>query len=224
MYSTSMSFHRIFRSSPHPVLRMWKQQLPMVQPCYSLSKSSTEQTIAIMREHRIPMLCETPGQVNAVNDYMLTIENTRFGGNEYIAREIQDHSVVVSVPLWIYTKISHDGITHTRKMFEHIWAHKYILKGIVFDIDNFSNSSRGSIPPSKYSYKVALDYIFRNMVRPFEKEYGIQTPCIMMDGRRHITHIDHLEELKTHIEPVVVKSNHTKFQLIVGDIFDHHEK
>jgi hypothetical protein len=177
-----------------------------------------------MREHRIPMLCETPGQVKAVNDYMLTIENTCFGGNEYIAREIHDHPVVVSAPLWIYTKISHDGIEHTRKMFEHIWAHKYILKGLVFDINNFSNSSRGSIPPSKYSYKVALDYIFRNMVRPFEKEYGIQTPCIMMDGRHHITQIDHLEELKTYIEPVIVKSNQTQFQLIVGDIFDHHEK
>lgn len=224
VYSTSMSFHRIFRSSLHPVLRVWKQQLPMVHPCYSLSKSSTEQTIAIMREHRIPMLCETPGQVKAVNDYMLTIENTCFGGNEYIAREIHDHPVVVSAPLWIYTKISHDGIEHTRKMFEHIWAHKYILKGLVFDINNFSNSSRGSIPPSKYSYKVALDYIFRNMVRPFEKEYGIQTPCIMMDGRHHITQIDHLEELKTYIEPVIVKSNQTQFQLIVGDIFDHHEK
>ena len=165
-----------------------------------------------MREHRIPMLCETPGQVNAVNDYMLTIENTRFGGNEYIAREIRDHSVVVSVPLWIYTKISHDGITHTRKMFEHIWAHKYILKGIVFDIDNFSNSSRGSIPPSKYSYKVPPDYIFRNLVRPFEKEYGIQTPFILMDGRRLITHLDHLEGFKTHNERVLLQTKQSKFQ------------
>jgi hypothetical protein len=237
IFSTSMSFHRMF--SPHyDVLRVWRQQLPLIRPCYAMSNTSTHQTIAFMREHRIPMLCETHGQASAVNDFMLTIENKRFGRNEYIARNIHDthisgrgrHSLSSSSSYWVYTKISHDGIEDTRKMFEHIWSNKHILKGVVFDIRNFSDSSRGSLPSSIYSYKIALDYLVRNIVRPFECEYGISTPCIMMDGRGHITRIEHLEELRSCIEPVISVStgtgtgsgtgSGTEFQLIVDDVFD----
>lgn len=177
-----------------------------------------------MRDYRIPMLCETPGQSNAVNDYMLTIESRRFGSNEYIARSINDASPDATKdntppPLWIYTKIAHDSVEHSRKMFEHIWAHKYIFKGIVFDIHNFSTNVRGSAPPSMYSYKIAIDYLFRNIVSPFEKEYGIRTPSIMMDGRDYVTRMEHLDELHTYIDPVV-KSTNTEFRLIVSDLFD----
>jgi len=234
VYSTSMSFHRIFSSlqqQPHSeVLRQWRRHLPLIRPCYAVSNASTHQTISFMREHRIPMLCETVGQSNAVNEYSLTIENTRLNrngvgvGNEYIARKERDMSSPIgSTPIWVYTKISHDGIENSRKMFEHIWAHKYLLKGIVFDIHNFTSSVRGSIPPSIYNYKIAIDYVFRIIVRPFEHEYGITTPCIMMDGRRHITRIEHLEQLKTHIAPVLSSSstaNTTEIQLIIDDIFD----
>ncbi len=234
VFSTSMSFHRIFPSlqKPHSdILRAWRQQLPLIRPCYALSNTSTHQTITFMRDHRIPMLCETHGQASAVNDFMLTIENKRFGGNEYIARNIRDtrisgsgrhssSSSSSSSSYWVYTKISHDGIEDTRKMFEHIWSNKHILKGVVFDIRNFSNSSRGSMPPSIYSYKIALDYLVRNIVRPFECEYGISTPCIMMDGRGHITRIEHLEELRVSIEPLNSLSKETDFKLIVDDLFD----
>lgn len=223
-----MSFHRMFPSLQKPhydVLRAWRQQLPLIRTCYALSNTSTHQTIAFMRDHRIPMLCETHGQASAVNDFMLTIENKPFGGNEYIARNIRDtrisgrgcHSLST---YWVYTKISHDGIEDTRKMFEHIWSNKHILNGLVFDIRNFSGSSRGSLPSSIYSYKIALDYLFRNIVRPFECEYGISTPCIMMDGRGHITRIEHLEELRVSIEPLKYLSKETNFQLIVDDLFD----
>lgn len=237
VYSASMSFHRIFSSlqqQPHSeVLRQWRRHLPLIRPCYAVSNASTYQTISFMREHRIPMLCETVGQSNAVNEYSLTIENTRLNGtgirvgNEYIARKECDIlSPIGSTPIWVYTRISHDGVEHARKMFEHIWAHKYILKGIVFDIRNFTTSVRGSIPPSIYNYKVAIDYVFRNIVRPFEREFGILTPCIMIDGRRHITRIEHLHELRTCIDSVLSSSsssstaNTTEFQLIVDDIFD----
>ena len=227
VFSTSMSFHQIFRSLQNPVLREWKRQLPTIRPCYALSNRSTQQTISLMRDYRISMLCETPGQVSAVNEHTLTIENTRFGGNEYIARNLCDMPTIESLtPLWVYTKISNDGIENSRRMFEHIWAHKNILKGLVFDIDNFTDSVRGSIPPSMYSYKVALDYILRNITRPFESEYGIPTRCIMIDGRRVIRRIEHLEELKTHIDPVlsVSVSKQTEIQLIVDDLFDRHNK
>ena len=244
VYSASMSFHRIFSSlqqQPHSdVLRHWRRHLPLIRPCYAVSNASTHQTISFMRDQRIPMLCETVGHANAVNEYTLTIENTRLNGNgvgvgnEYIARKERDmlssRAFASSTPIWVYTKISHDGIENSRKMFEHIWAHKQILKGIVFDIHNFTSSVRGSIPPSIYNYKIAIDYVFRNIVRPFEHEYGITTPCIMMDGRRHITHIDHLEQLKTHIAPFLSSSlssssssstvNTTEFQLIIDDLFD----
>ena len=240
VYSASMSFHRIFSSlqqQPHSeVLRQWRRHLPLIRPCYAVSNASTHQTISFMRDQRIPMLCETIGQSNAVNEYTLTIENTRLNGNrvgvgvgvgvgnEYIAREERDIlSSIGSTPIWVYTKISHDGIENSRKMFEHIWAHKYILKGVVFDIHNFTSSVRGSISPSFYNYKIAIDYVFRNIVRPFEHEYGITTPCIMMDGRHHITRIEHLEQLKTHIAPFLSSSstaNTTEFQLIIDDLFD----
>lgn len=220
-----MLLHKIFRSSHNLVLQEWKQQLPTVRPCYALSHRSTHQIISLMREYRVPMLCATPGQVSAVNEYTLTIENTRFGKNEYIVRKLCDMPDIKSAtPLWVYTKISADGIENSRRMFEHIWAYKFILKGIVFDIDNFTDKVRGTIPPSIYSYKVALDYMLRNMTDPFQNEFGIQTPCIMIDGRRRITRIEHLEELKTNIEPIISTSKQMEFQLIVDDLFDQHDK
>lgn len=215
VYSTSLSLHNLFRRV-HPVLREWNNILPYVQPCYAVSDKSTQQTIMSMRNQRIPMICDTPGQVSAVNDYALTIEGHCFGNNEYISRNIPSCNST-SQPIWIYTKISHDGVEHTRKMFEHIWAHKYILKGIVFDTRNFADTRRGSIQPSMYSYKVAIDYLFRNIIHPFEKEYGIQTPCIMMDGREHVTRIEHLHEVCEHTQ-IFIKP--PELRLIVDQLFD----
>ena len=219
-------------SSVQSILREWKKVLPHIQPCYSISASSTKQTIALMRNYRIPMLCESPTQVQAVNDYTLTIEASRFGNNEYITRgrptassssSSASSSASVSysstLPLWVYTKISHDGVDETRKVFEEIWARKHILKGIVFDIRNFSDTTRNSITPSLYSYKIAMDYLTRNIVGPFEKEYGIYTPCIMMDGRDTITRLEHLHELKDIIQQPAA-ADKRKLILIVDELFD----
>jgi hypothetical protein len=173
-----------------------------------------------MREHRIPMLCETPAQVRAVNDYTLTIEASRFGNNEYITRGRLSESATASIPLWVYTKISHEGIEETRKVFEEIWAHKHILKGIVFDIHNFADTARNCILPSLYSYKIGMDYVVRNIARPFEKEYGIYTPYIMMDGRDNITRPDHLYELSK--EPMNMDKR--GLLMIVDDLFDGHRE
>jgi hypothetical protein len=219
-------------SSVQSLLREWKKVLPHIQPCYSISASSTKQTIALMRNYRIPMLCETPAQVQAVNDYTLTIEASRFGNNEYITRgrptaasssASSSSSASVSysstLPLWVYTKISHDGVVEAQKVFEEIWARKHILKGIVFDIHNFSDTTRNSITPSLYSYKIAMDYLTRNIVGPFEKEYGIYTPCIMMDGRDTITRSEHLHELKDIIQQPAA-ADKRKLILIVDELFD----
>lgn len=227
VYSSSLSVHTIFRaswlSSSYAMLQEWKRRLPNIRPCYAVSNVTQQHTISLMRQHRIPMLCHTQEEVNAVNDNALTIESTRFGTNEYIIRhanEISSHSGGrVSPPLWVYTTISHDGVEDTRKMFENLWAHKQICKGIVFDIRNFTNTARGSIPPSMYCYKIAIDYLFRNIVQPFEKEYAIQCPSIMIDGRYHITRIEQLDELHRNIQHVTT-SNKTEFRLIVGDLFD----
>lgn len=216
--------NRITPGSVPSLLREWKRVLPYIQPCYAISNSSTEHTIRSMREHRIPMLCETPAQVRAVNDYTLTIEASRFGNNEYITRGRLSGSATAtaspSIPLWVYTKISHEGIDETRKVFEEIWAHKHILKGIVFDIHNFADTARNCILPSLYSYKIGMDYVVRNIARPFEKEYGIYTPYIMMDGRDNITRPDHLYELSK--EPMNMDKR--GLLMIVDDLFDGHRE
>jgi len=226
-------------SSVQSLLREWKRVLPHIQPCYAVSASSTKQTISLMRNYRIPMLCETPAQVQAVNDYTLTIEASRFGNNEYITRGRPTATATATatssaatssatssavsysstLPLWVYTKISHDGVAQAQKVFEEIWEHKQILKGIMFDIRNFSDTTRNSITPSLYSYKIAMDYVIRNIAHPFEKEYGIYTPCIMMDGRDTITRSEHLHELKDIIrQPAAV--NKRELMLIVDELFD----
>lgn len=217
--------NRITPGSVHSLLREWKRVLPYIQPCYAISNSSTEHTIRGMREHRIPMLCKTPAQVRAVNDYTLTIEASRFGNNEYITRgrlfESATATATPSIPLWVYTKISHEGIEETRKVFEEIWAHKHICKGIVFDIHNFADTARNCILPSLYSYKIGMDYVVRNIARPFEKEYGIYTPYIMMDGRENITRPEHLYELNEIVnEPM--NRDKRGLLMIVDALFDGH--
>lgn len=239
VYSNSVSLHRLFNAVniTQPIFREWKTQLPFIKPCYSVSDASSRSIISVMRENRIPMLCANPRQVSFVDDYSLVIEGTRFGTNEYIARNMKDlvdaaqmasPRVPASPPLWIHTTISHDGIMQTREMFEYIWAHKYILKGIVFDVRNFSYKN-SSIKPSMYSYKIAIDYLFRNIIHPFEKEYGIHTPSIMIDGRDHITRIDHLSELRYYAFDCATttvqkcKKNKMDLHLIVGSLIDNNQ-
>jgi hypothetical protein len=202
----------------HSLLQEWKRVLPYIQPCYSISNTTTKQSIELMRNHRIPMLCETPDQVQAANDYTLTIEASRFGNNEYITRARPNTTLSSpTIPLWVYTKISHDGVDETQKVFEEIWAHKHILKGIVFDVRNFADTTRNSITPPLYSYKIAMDYVLRNIVIPFEKEYGIYTPCIMMDGCDNITRPEHLHELRGIIKQPTDKRG---LILIVDELFN----
>ena len=212
-------------NTAQPIFREWKKCVPFLRPCYSVGDASSREIISIMRENRIPMLCANPRQVSFVDDYSLIIEETRFGTNEYIARNMKDVVAQARAPLWIHTTISHDGIMRTREMFEYIWAHKLILNGIVFNTRNFSNTN-SSIQPSMYSYKIAIDYLFRNVIDPFEKEYGIHTPSIMIDGRDHITKIEHLNELRYYAfdcETTTVqkcKKNNIELHLMVGSLID----
>ncbi len=206
VYSSSLSIHKIYNAVNNtlPIIREWKKSVPFLRPCYAVSDASSRETISILRENRVPMICDNARQVSFVNDYSLVIEDRRrLGTNEYIARNVKDIGAPAlasprapaSPPLWIHTSISSDGIETTREMFEYIWAHKFILNGIVFNIHNFADKN-AAIPPPMYSYKVALDYLFRNVIVPFKQEYGIHTPCIMMDGRDHITRVEHLHELR----------------------------
>ena len=59
----------------------------------------------------------------------------------------------------------------------------------------------------------------RNIARPFEKEYGIYTPCIMMDGRDTITRSEHLHELKDIIRQPAT-ADKRELYLIVDELFD----
>jgi hypothetical protein len=63
------------------------------------------------------------------------------------------------------------------------------------------------------------------MVLPFEREYGIQTPAIMIDGQDHITQIRHLAELHSYAlkETSVINGFTQKkpeLRLILGALFD----
>jgi len=236
VYSSSLSFHRLYNAvnTVQPIIHEWKKCLPFLRPCYSVSDASSRETISILRENRVPMICDNPRQVSFVNDYSLVIEEKRVGANEYIARNMKDLGgpapatprAPAPPPLWIHTTISSDGIELTREMFEYVWAHKLILNGIVFNTRNFADKN-AAFPPSMYSYKIAFDYIFRNMITPFKKEYGIHTPCIMIDGRNHITRLEHLHELRhsafdSNTSSVIhlCKESGIELRLIVDSLLD----
>lgn len=239
MYSSSLSIHQLYNAvnNTRPIIREWKKCVPFLRPCYAVSDASSRETISILRENRVPMICDNARHVSFVNDYSLVIEGRRrLGTNEYIARNMKDVDdrapalasprAPASPPLWIHTSISSEGIETTREMFEYIWAHKLILNGIVFNTRNFADKNT-AIPPSMYSYKVAFDYLFRNVIVPFKQEYGIHTPCIMIDGRDHITRVEHLHELrhsafdcKTSSVIHLCKESGIELRLIVDSLLD----
>jgi hypothetical protein len=204
----SISFHRLYHAAKITGLfQEWNKTLPHIRPCYSVSRRTSPEVISALREHRIQMICHNARELKMVNDDTLVVMDNgkRTAYNEYIARSIKTfdmpksativgHGYPSLLPVWIHTTISNSGIEQTRKMYERVWADTRILNGIVFDISNFTHPLQ-SIPPSLYSYKVAIDYILRNMVDPFEKEYGIITPAIMMDGRNTIIQMRNLYDL-----------------------------
>jgi hypothetical protein len=174
------------------------------------------------------MICHNAKEVNVVNQPALTIIDTnrrgsigRGHGDEYIVHSMKQLQRLPNPgPLvWIHTTISNQALDETRQMFEYVWANKHILNGIVFHISNFSNPI---IRPSIFSYKNALDYVFRNMVHPFQKEYDIVTPAIMIDGREMITREDHLFELHEYAlsKCKYVTAFHPKLNLVVDRLFD----
>ena len=231
MYTRSVSFHKLYHKLCHNnVLGHLKKQLPYVRPCYAVTNDSSPATLAFLREKRVDMVYPD------IRPTIIKQSGTESPANEFIVRNVADiHActhpnmrsgshVAVPPPLfWIKTAVSNDRIEPTREMFEYIWANKYILNGLVFDVHNFTN---GYIPPTMYSYKIAIEYIFRNMVLPFEREYGIQTPAIMIDGAEHITQIRHLSELRTYAlnETTIINGFREKkpeLRLILGRLFDN---
>ena len=221
-----LSFQRLSYQRLLKMLREFAQQMPHVLPCYAVSSASSPAVISFLRDHRVPMICHNTHQVSLVGDNSLVIAGRRFAGsNECIVRSVRAIAgraparAPAPPPLWVHTAISHDGIHNTREMFEYIWAHKYIVNGLVFNVNNFSNPS-SYIQPTMYSYKIALDYLFRNVIHPFEKEYGIQTPAIMMDARDHITQMSQLDELHSHIRGCR-REKQPAMRLILGALIDN---
>ncbi len=233
----SVSFHDLYSqhlfSRVSKVFQAWNKCVPYVRPWYAVSSASSPDMISLMRNQRMPMVCHNAREVKLVNhDRLVVVDGKNIGYHECIVRKMNSKeslSLKSSVPLWIHTTISNEGVDQTRKMFEHVWANKHILNGIVFDISNFTNPIQ-SIPPSMYSYKVAIDYIFRNMIYPFQNEYGIVTPSILIDGRNHITRIEQLYDLHeqglshcTHLWKKYPEILQPKLHLIVGSLFDNRQ-
>lgn len=240
IYTRSVSLHSIYRTTSRVsnVLNEIRRSLPYITPYYTVTSISSLQLLSHLHNEKVGMVCNTNEDILRVNqfgpsmrivDNVSSIQGHHFKTcNEYIVHNVDDivrchSSGPTPTPLlWIKTDISTDGVERTREMFEYIWAHKCILNGIVFDIHNFTN---GYIPPTMYSYKVATEYVFRNMVVPFEREYGIQTPAIMIDGQDHITQIRHLAELNSYAlkETSMINGFTQKkpeLRLILGALFD----
>lgn len=184
------------------LVQHWNKYVPYVRPCYSVSRATSPELIMFLRHHRIPMICHNTKEVTLVNNASLTLMDNRESrrkrkfdvGQEnivYSMKQIEKMPNPGSL-VWIHTTISKNAQDETKQMFEYVWANKHILNGIVLDVSTFSNPI---LLPSIYSYKIAMDYLFRNMIHPFQKEYGIVTPAIMMDGRNLITRPDHLIDL-----------------------------
>lgn len=187
------------------LIRIWNKYIPYIRPCYSMSRATSPELINFLRNQRVPMICHNTKETALVNNASLTIidrertckreDRRKFDvGQENIIYSMRQINKITGTGalVWIHTSVSNNARDETKQMFEYVWANKHILNGIVLDISNFSNPI---LIPSVYSYKIAIDYLFRNMIHPFQKEYGITTPSIMMDGRNIITRTDHLFEL-----------------------------
>ena len=212
------SIHSVNTRRVSNVLNEMRRCLPYVSPYYAVGANSSPNLLSYLREQKVGLVsCKSCRVVSPCN--------------EYIVRSVDDivkvrgDSARPNTPtptLWVKTAISNDGVERTREMFEYIWAHKCILNGVVFDIHNFTN---GYIPPTMYSYKIATEYVFRNIIVPFEHEYGIQTPAIMIDGQDHITQLRHLSELHYYAlkESSIIGGFTRKkpeLRLILGALFD----
>ena len=237
-----LRYHRLYhqyRSTKITrVFEEWNKYIPDIRPCYSVSPASSPEVVSMLRDKQIPMICRTAKDALLVKDDRLVVidgkrpmagtgTGAQGGYREYIVRNIkslQASPAAPMTPVWIYATISNESVEHARQMFEYIWANKCILNGIVFNISNFSHSAQ-SISPSMYSYKIAMDYILRNIVYPLEKEYGITTPAIMMDGRHHITQMRHLYELREYALSYIPRTNPLyircpELRLIIGSLID----
>jgi hypothetical protein len=223
----SVSLHRMYpeylSTNISKVFQEWNKCLPYIRPWYAVSPASSPDLVSLLRNQRIPMICHNAREVKLVNDAgLVVVDGKPIGNHECIIRNSKPPATLTSsAPVWIHTKISNEGVDQTRQMFEYIWANKYILNGIVFDISNFTHPTQ-SIPPSMYSYKVAMDYIFRNIVYPFQKEYGISVPAIMIDGREHIHRLQDIYDLH---EQGLSQCKHLwekqQIHLIVGSLLDN---
>lgn len=227
LYSKHLSSH------VSKVFQEWNKYIPYVRPWYAVSPASSPDMISLMRNQRIPMVCHNAREVKLVNHPgLVVVDGKNIGYHECIVRKMNSKERIFSKSatspglLWIHTTISNEGVEQTRKMFELVWANKHILNGICFDLRNFTNPIQ-SIPPSIYSYKVAIDYIFRNMIYPFQSEYGIVTPSILIDGRNHITRIEQLYDFHeqglshcTHLWKKYPDIQQPKLHLIVGSLLD----
>jgi hypothetical protein len=219
----SMSFHNkisICRnmSRVSNVLNELRRCLPYVTPCYAVTCNSSPNLVSYLREQNVELIHTHDNVVRNRHDNVVRNVNDI----KQLTATTQARARAPPPLLWVKTAVSNEGVERTREMFEYIWAHKCILNGIVFDIHNFTN---GYIPPTMYSYKIATEYVFRNMVLPFEREYGIQTPAIMIDGQDHITQIRHLSELHFYAlnETTIINGFTQKkpeLRLILGALFD----
>lgn len=211
------------------ILREFRRCLPYATPCYAVTANSSPYLLSYLQQENVKLMkcirVVAPPPLVTVPPRTLA----RTGYDPYDELIVRSVNEIESSPppsqspsIWIKSMISNEGVERSRELFEYIWTHKRILNGIVFDIHNFTT---GYIPPTMYNYKIATEYVFRNIISPFEREYGIRTPAIMIDGRDHITQLRHLSELHNYAikETSLIRGFSQKkpeLRLMLGSLFD----
>ena len=208
------------------ILREFRRCLPYATPCYAVTANSSPYLLSYLQQENVKLMkCNrvvAPPRTLARAGYDPYDELIVRSVNEIESSSSPSPSPSPSPSLWIKSTISNEGVERSRELFEYIWTHKCILNGIVFDIHNFTT---GYIPPTMYNYKIATEYVVRNIISPFEREYGIRTPAIMIDGRDHITQLRHLAELHNYAikETSLIRGFSKKkpeLRLMLGSLFD----
>lgn len=227
------------------VLYNFRKYLPYIQPHYAVSRITTPQTINYFNTENVGIICRSSDHIHKVADVStLNIKrsnniichipsinklNIMISNNanvtEFIVDNIADLKRISdyspSAAFWLKAKISHDGISTIKPMFDYMWAYKRLYCGLVYNINNFYT---GDIPPSMYSHKIAVDYLLRNVIS-YSDELGIQTPALHIDGRTDFTNISQFSD----IHDVLTKSRlvqhletrNIKVHATLGTIFDH---
>ena len=198
------------KNAIYPVLNEWNSAIKYVKPFYTVSYSSPLQLINCLHQKNVGFISNSPiyNKLSVSNNIicnnpsrtMIDIVYAKNAGiSEYTVSSIDDllrvHSYLPNACFWVKAHISKEGTAASIKMFNYIGEQKCLYNGICYNINNFSNAKLG-VPPSMYSHKIAIEYLFRNELS-YTESIGLRTTNIHIEGGREFANITCLSELHT---------------------------